>query len=162
MIARSGLLDTRLNKSLKLVREHAKARKVNNVEVYQWNTRLQKINVGGNLEVKLSRIQPSHLPNSDFYYLRNQIEDFLKKEYKVSLFTDSLEYEQQLHLSNLDVEVFLSSQNNRNVFFESINGALLNNGKLKFNVKVACTSLGVKEFFWYRRREVYHNVYHSN
>lgn len=142
MIARSGLLDTRLNKSLKLVREHAKARKVNNVEVYQWNSRLQKINVGGNLEVKLSRIQPSHLPNSDFHYLRNQIEDFLKKEYKVSLFTDSLEYEQQLHLSNLDVEVFLSSQNNRNVFFESINGTLLNNGKLKFNVKVACTSLG--------------------
>lgn len=142
MVARSGLFNTRLSSSLQLVRKHAKARKNNNIEVYKWNSRLQKINLGDNLEVKLSRIKPSHLPNSDFVYLVEQIKDFINKGYKVSLFTDSLAYEEQLNLSKLGVEFFLSAQNNRNIYFESIDGKFLNDGRIKFTVKVSCTSAG--------------------
>ncbi len=142
MVASSGLFKTRLNSSLELVRKHAKTLKNNNCEVYEWNSSLKRISIGGNLEVKLSRIKATHLPNSDFLYLINRIKDFIKQGYEISLFTDSLEYEEQFNLANLGVEVFLSAHDHRNVYFESIDGDLLNDGKLKFTVNVACTSIG--------------------
>ena len=141
MIARSGLFETRLNRSLELVRKHAKVLRHNNIEVYKWNSLLKKL-ISKQFRSKTQSYQTSHLPNSNFFYLIERIKDFIKKGYKVSLFTDALEYEEQLNLSNLGVEVFLSAQNNRNIYFESIDANLLNDRKLKFNIKVSCTSLG--------------------
>ncbi len=142
MVARSGLFNTRLSRSIELARKHAKTFKDSNIEIYKWNTSLEKSLAGGSLEVKLSRIQATHLPNGEFFNLVNSIKDLVKKDYKVCLFTDSLEYAQQQILANLGVEIFLSAQDHRNIYFDSIDENSLNDGTLKFNVNIACTSKG--------------------
>ena len=142
MVAQSGLFNTRLSRSKELVRRHARTVENSEIEVYTWNAFLHKNLLGGNLEVKLSSIEPSHLPNGNFFNLLDSIQDLLERGYKVCLFTDSLDYVQQKRLANFGVEIFLSAQDYRNIYFDSIHENLLNDGSLKFNIGIACVSRG--------------------
>lgn len=140
--ARSSILESRLDRSLNLVRKHLSGVNTERVNFYLWNQDLELIEFDGGLQSLLNRVSASHLPDGDFVTLLNSIKSFREQGFQVAFFTDALSFDRQSSLDLLGVETFFSAQENRNIFFESISHSLIGNSEIELSLILGCTAFG--------------------
>ena len=140
--AQSSTLETRLDRSLSLVRKRLYNVDSADVSFYLWNQDLQLLELDSGLYSVLSRVSASHLPDGDFIVLLNAVKRFRERGFQVAFFTDALNSSQQSSLGLLGVETFLSAHENRNIFFESISHSSVGNSEIELRMILGCTSFG--------------------
>lgn len=140
--ARSGVIYRRLDRSLDLARKYLSGVDRKDAHFYTWNNELESLEYDGNVESILSRIPISHLPDGNFVVLLNSIRAFIEQGFRVAFFTDALNFNEQSVLESMDVELFFSAQENRNIFFESISHGIQTDGEMRLRLIVGCTSRG--------------------